>query len=514
MVAIYARQSVFKEDSISIESQIEYCQKAIGVGKFQDEDVDIFVDRGFSGANTNRPEFKRMMEKIDANEVTMVAVYKLDRISRSVSDFMLIYNRFCEHNVQFFSVTDNFDTSTVMGKAMLQISAVFAEMERSTIKARISDNYYARAKKGMYLGGPAPFGFDKEPACIDGKKTSKLVPNQQADTVIRMFHRYSEGGSLGDIVKWLASEDVESPKGRGWDTNRVGMILRNPVYVKADADVFSYFQSQGCIMDNPVDDYIASNGCFVYGNRKGNERKYTDMSEHHVALALHEGIVDAEVFLRCQSRMAENKQLKNSGKGQFTWLSGIAKCLNCGMAVRFTSVRNSDDRYAHCSGKSNKHNCDGLGERVVFMHSIEHVVEQSLLEHMQKHKSELLSFSPGKLTSRRLNDLKIQRKKLDEQSIVLLNELANPEYNDTARKVLRLRLNECSRELDAINRQVADEESKLSPRHSEIVELYELAENWDALSLESKKAIARCFISRVLVSDSEIKVEYSSVFST
>ena len=236
MIAIYARQSVDKKDSISIESQIEFCKKEFEEGQA----YKTYIDKGFSGKDTNRPAFENMMNDIRAGQIEKVIVYKLDRISRSTLDFANIINVFKKHDVEFISSTEKFDTSTPIGKAMLNIIMVFAELERETIQKRIKDNYYARGKKGFFLGGRVPFGFTKVETKVDGKKTSMFEPNpEQMPYLIEMYEMYANTNtSLGKISDYLNKKNVPAPDGGKWDSNKVSRILHNPVYVRADADVY------------------------------------------------------------------------------------------------------------------------------------------------------------------------------------------------------------------------------------------------------------------------------------
>ena len=149
--AIYARQSVDRADSISIESQLEYCQYEVRGGKYK-----TFTDKGYSGKNIDRPQFQSMMEAIRKGEIHRVIVYKLDRISRSILDFATMMDEFQKYGVEFVSCTEKFDTSTPMGRAMLNICIVFAQLERETIQMRVEDAYISRSRKGFYMGGRIP----------------------------------------------------------------------------------------------------------------------------------------------------------------------------------------------------------------------------------------------------------------------------------------------------------------------------------------------------------------------
>ena len=128
MNAIYTRQSVDRADSISIESQIEFCKY-----EMRGEAYKVYTDRGYSGKNTDRPAFAEMMNDIENGIISKVVVYKLDRISRSILDFSTMMERFEKYKVEFVSTTEKFDTSSPMGRAMLNICIVFAQLERVTI---------------------------------------------------------------------------------------------------------------------------------------------------------------------------------------------------------------------------------------------------------------------------------------------------------------------------------------------------------------------------------------------
>ena len=140
--AAYARQSLLKKDSLSISGQLDMCRKMAG------GDLAVYKDAGYSGKNTKRPDFERLLRDIKADKVQKLYVYRLDRFSRSVADFGRLWEILQEHNVEFVSVSENFDTSSPMGRAMLHIIMVFAQLERETTAERVRDNYYRRASLG------------------------------------------------------------------------------------------------------------------------------------------------------------------------------------------------------------------------------------------------------------------------------------------------------------------------------------------------------------------------------
>ena len=201
-IAIYARKSVFREDSISVESQIEQC-----VYETRGEKYVVYKDNGYSGKNTDRPDFQRMITDIKLGKISKVIVYKLDRISRSVLDFSEMMEMFQKYKVDFVSATEHFDTSSPMGRAMLNICIVFAQLERETIQQRVADAYASRSKRGFYMGGKIPYGYKKVPITIDGVKTSmyEINPDEASDIKL-IYELYSKpSATLGDVLRELVN---------------------------------------------------------------------------------------------------------------------------------------------------------------------------------------------------------------------------------------------------------------------------------------------------------------------
>ena len=203
--AIYGRQSIDKKDSISIESQFEFCRYELKGGEGRE-----YKDKGYSGKNIERPDFQRLLQDIKLGLIKRVIVYKLDRISRSIVDFAKLMELFKQYNVEFVSCTEKFDTSTPMGRAMLNICIVFAQLERESIQMRVQDAFYSRCTKGYYMRGRTPYGFDTEPIVMDGIKTKKLVENAEMDFAELMFQMYAEpGNSYGDITRYFVKHSIK-----------------------------------------------------------------------------------------------------------------------------------------------------------------------------------------------------------------------------------------------------------------------------------------------------------------
>ena len=174
MYYIYSRKSKYTGKGESIENQVEMCKDYLfsHVKDIDEKDIVVYEDEGFSAKNLERPMFKRMMADSKKEKVEYIVCYRLDRISRNVSDFSSLITDLNDRNISFVSIKEQFDTSTPMGRAMMYIASVFAQLERETIAERIRDNMLMLAKTGRWLGGTSPTGYKSEKVeqiVVDGK---------------------------------------------------------------------------------------------------------------------------------------------------------------------------------------------------------------------------------------------------------------------------------------------------------------------------------------------------------
>lgn len=490
MTAIYARQSIDKKDSISIDTQIDFCKRYCG-GECQ-----IYSDKGWSGKNLDRPKFQQLLSDIKNGEIDKLVVYKLDRISRSLNDFSNLMEVFKQYGVEFASTVETFDTSTPIGRAMLGIIMVFAELERENILLRVKDNYYARGEKGLYLGGVPIYGFDKIPTRQNGIKTSVLVPNGDITTVEYIFDAYRDSGcSLGDIVKSLNEQGVTSPNGTLWDSSKVSRLLRSPTYVRADMEVYRYFKKKGAKISNTVEDFTGERGCFLYGKRETNERKYTDVRDHVLSLGLHEGVISPELWLDIQMKLDGNSQIKKGKSGSYSWLSGMIKCGKCGYAMRVMS-----GKYFYCSGKANHKLCEGLDGKPEIT-DVEQVVYSELLKKFNEIRA--ITVESKRPTSPKLNKLKMQIETLNLQIDNLVDKIA--ETSEAIGKVLEEKLGrliaERDENLEELDKLGAAAKSKLA--YEDIISLID---DFPIMPIDTRREIARQFIIKVMLWEDRIEI--------
>lgn len=351
--AVYARQSVEKKDSLSISGQIALCRRAA-----EGRELKVYQDCGYSGKNTERPAFQRLLKDVRADRIGTLYVYRLDRFSRSVADFGQLWEILQAHRVEFCSVNERFDTATPMGRAMLHIIMVFAQLERETTAERVRDNYYRRLALGAWPGGPAPYGFDVGRAKnAGGKEIPTLLPNGDAEQVRQLFQAYGdEECSLGKLAKSLTRAGVHGPRRAEWDSVTLSRILHNPVYVMADEQVRLYYLSRGAEIAAPPEAFDGAHGAMLAGRRNRGQRGAPPAQAQRLTVLNSAGLVPPALWLRCQEKLERNRQIGNSGKGTHTWLSGLLKCAKCGYSLKI--LEEGPRRRMVCSGRYNLAHCN------------------------------------------------------------------------------------------------------------------------------------------------------------
>ena len=202
--AVYTRKSSeegLEQEFNSLHAQREACEAYIVSQRAEGWVLvpDFYDDGGISGATLERPSLKRLLADIEANKVDVVVVYKIDRLSRALMDFAKLVEVFDRNEVTFVSVTQAFNTTTSMGRLTLNILLSFAQFEREVIGERIRDKVAASRRRGMWMGGWTPLGYDI--------KERKLIVNEpEADLVRSIFARFARGIPPQQLIEAIANE--------------------------------------------------------------------------------------------------------------------------------------------------------------------------------------------------------------------------------------------------------------------------------------------------------------------
>lgn len=314
--AIYTRKS--SEEGLdmefnSLDAQRESCAAYIASQKAEGwvPVPDHYDDGGFSGGNLERPALKRLLADIEAGLVDVVVVYKIDRLSRSLMDFSKLVEVFDRNGVTFVSVTQSFNTTTSMGRLTLNILLSFAQFEREVIGERIRDKFAASRKKGMWMGGVPPLGYD-----VIARKLA--VNETEADLVRHIFRRFLQVGSATLLIKELnaaghrtkswVTQDGNERQGVPFTKNFLYKMLENRVY-----------------LGEAVHKGVAHPG-------------------------EHEAIIDRTTWERVEAVKADNAPRKRAAAARAATpapLKGLVFCAHCGRTMTPTHTRKKGRLYRY-----------------------------------------------------------------------------------------------------------------------------------------------------------------------
>lgn len=438
------------------------------------------------------------MEQLRQGKAARVIVYKLDRISRSILDFANMMEEFQQFHVEFVSCTEKFDTSTPMGRAMLNICIVFAQLERETIQMRVTDSYAARMKHGFFMGGHIPYGFTLEPIEVDGIHTKRYVPESvEAEHIRLICSLYADmRNSIGDVVKHLQGSGIVNRRGKPWTRERILETIRNPIYVKADRSVYDFYKQVGAEVLSDQELFIGQNGCFLFTGEDGR-RKECHLEGTRLILAPHQGIVEPDVWLACRKRNMGNKPLSISNKAKWTWLAGKAKCAECGYALVVKRAPPNWRRYLACSHRYNSHGCSSTG--LLKAEQVEACVAEQI-------KAKLESF--GVLCQQkpeedpRAAELRARLSALAGEKEVLLSRILVA--NDAAMKLINSRVAEIERQEQAWSQELLELER--SQAGVDAAAVADCAGKWDSLEFEDKRTVLNVLVEKIEISRETVHI--------
>lgn len=478
MNAIYARQSIDKKDSLSIEGQIELCRKFAG------DDAEVFQDKGYSGKNTKRPAFTELIRAVESGTVKKIFVYRLDRFSRSIADFSRLWELLDKHNVAFQSVTEQFDTSSPIGRAMLNIVLVFAQLERETTAERVKDNYIHRFKLGEWTGGPAPYGFDLTKIISDNRNVSSLIANEEKSQIVKfIFEEYAKPDtSLRSIAMMLTKRGVHGPRREIWDNVTLSRILHSPVYVRASPEIYWYYLSKGLQIEFDMDAFDGVHGCNVIGKRERTKSKYNSLENQLLTISNYEGFIDAELWLKVQEKLDGNSQINKSNAGKYTWLTGLMKCAKCGYALKINYNKTEKKPCLLCSGRSNFAVCD----------STIHVELNELEDYIAGQIADILKSSPPTEMIPDTSELSLEILAVEQKIDRLVNALA--ESSDISAQYI-------SKQIEILHKQREDLLQKTKNEAPVVQQL-----DFNKLNFDEKKIIAAEFIDKIFITDKKVNI--------
>ena len=314
--AIYTRKSTsegLSEDFTSLDAQRESGESYIQSQKTQGWVAmpDQYNDGGFTGANMDRPAMQQLLDDIKQGKVNCVVVYKVDRLSRSLLDFVKLLQFFEDHKVAFVSVTQHFNTNTSMGRLTLNILLSFAQFEREIISERTRDKIGAAKRKGKWVGGRPALGYD-----LDRGNHRIVVNHKEAELIRLIFELYIQEKSLLTVTKILNE--------RGFRT-KTHLRKGKP----SGAVKFKHTNIQLTIKN-----WLYTGKIFYRGE---------------VYPGLHEPIISEEIFRQANEILVNNRRERGVSKNtkSLGLLSGLFRCKDCGTAMCHTYAKKGNRKYLY-----------------------------------------------------------------------------------------------------------------------------------------------------------------------
>ena len=535
-IAIYSRKSKFTGKGESIGNQIEICRRYIErfyTGIVED-DILIFEDEGFSGKNTNRPHYKDMIDKVKSKEIKAVVCYRLDRVSRSVGDFDNMFKFLTEMDVDFLSATENYDTTNPMGRAMLNMCTVFAQLERETIAERIRDNLHELAKSGRWLGGNTPTGYKSVEIVgsrtADGRERKafklEIVPSE-VETVKMIYAKFLETNSLTATENYLLQTHIQSKNKKPFTRFAIKAILKNPVYMIADNAAWSFFADKNMEIYAEQADFDGKHGLMAYNKTNqttGRTNEIRDMGDWIIAVGRHKGIITGTDWVKVQSFLGQNSsKAYRKPRSHAALLSGLLFC-SCDdfMRPKLSQRKNKDGEIIYdylcqtrekskdfCKNKRlNGNELDkAICEKIKSLSEDDDNFFKQLQDGQKKIQTNTFAYD---------KELESQRKELlkNEKDIEkLISSLAEDDLS--ARDYIKKQINERYEQIERIKQRIKDLEiltrdNSLTDEEFEVLRemLSSFAKSYETMTVEQKRTAIRTFIKKIIWDGRQIHVYF------
>ena len=526
-IAIYSRKSKFTGKGESIGNQVELCKEYIQTHypEVPQDHVLIYEDEGFSGGNLNRPDFKKMMDAARQKKFRAIIVYRLDRISRNISDFSSLIEELSRLEIAFVSIREQFDTGTPMGRAMMYIASVFSQLERETIAERIRDNMHELAKTGRWLGGTTPTGYSSEAVqkiTIDGKSKKacklKLIP-EEAEIIRLIYDLYMEHDSLTSVEAELIKRGLKTKNGKLFTRFSIKAILQNPVYMIADEDAYNYLVRENTDLNSDKEAFDGIHGIMAYNRtnqEKGKATTYLPPTEWIVSVGLHQGVIPGKVWIAVQESLNRNKsKAYRKPRNNEALLTGLLYC-TCGsrMYPKISKRKTADGKpiYTYvCKLKErsqrsmcNSKNANGNALDMAVIEQIKLLEDDkgSFIDQLEQSRK----FYTGNRAAyeEQLASIDQEKEELEKKIEGLVDSLADLEESSVRNQVAR-RIEQLNRKCEETDTRIHELEALTSQHALSDIEFDVMRQllsvfktSIDEMTIEQKRAAIRTLVRKVI----------------
>jgi hypothetical protein len=340
---------------------------------------------------------------------------------------------------------------------------------------------------------------------MNGVKTKRLVIEQtEAEQVRLMYEMYAEPHtSYGDITRYFAKNGL-TINGKPILRSFISCLLRNPVYVQADLDVYEFYKAQGANVINGPGDFAGVNGCYIY-REKGigalTPLGRDELRERMIVLAPHEGLVPADLWLKCRRKLMNNQGFQGGRKVKNTWLAGKIKCGRCGYALAAIESQLANTSYLRCHKRRNDGTCPGAG--TIRVADIEAFIYGEMVKKLREFAT--LTGKKQTRTNPKLTAARVELAEVQGEIEKLIDSLTG------ASDLLISYANEKIAGLDAkrqgLTRKAADlAAEEIEPKRIETLSGY--LEDWDNTSFDDKRKVVDGLITRIRATSENVEIEW------
>ncbi|MBL7545131.1 MAG: recombinase family protein [Bdellovibrionaceae bacterium] len=514
LLGSYTRVSTDEQANIiegSLDNQKYRMQSFVEIKNMQEPGwghiVEYFIDDGYSAKDTNRPAYERMMKALKSGKINAIMVTELSRLSRNIPDFCDFHKSLENLGAKFFSIKEQFDSSTPSGKMMLYNMINLSQFEREQTSERVAINCHSRAQRGFLNGGPAILGYDKDPA----KKATFIVNKEEAKLVRRIFELFMEQRSLSRTIDALSAEGIK-PKSRGnskdrlvkegrWTVDSLSFVLKNHSYIAVREANKS--------------------------NKNKDQAKLKVWQKYGTYRASWPAIIDEVTFKSVQQVLEENSErermrLDTSEKRVFA-ASGLCQCEECGKRLVGQSAHGRKQvhrYYVHSSKKGDVITCSTKRikadkiETKLAEHLSEILLQAGHFDEVEKRIREMVTSSP--------EQLKAERDRISAEVSKINLAVKNTFKIQAALDADSEAIKETAKELEELSRKKRHLESELENLRVKevtkgdvddaVIDLKErlsaFKRGWAKANAVMKKSLLKDLLYSILVSPKGLKIQY------
>ncbi len=350
------------------------------------------------------------------------------------------------------------------------------------------------------MGGRKPYGFDLEETIISHIKTKKLSPiEDEIKQVKYIFETYAiETVTLSRLQKNLVENNIlptaDKGKEKGWSTAKLSTMIKNPIYVKADSRVYDYFALKNANIISSPEDFDGIHGLQTYGKTKHNTDR-VDWSDIKVVVMSHEGCVDSDIWIKCQHKLAKNRQIRNAVSNKTSWLGGKVICAKCGRTMTTTKGKTGSGEtriYFTCTGKSQNKICTGT-RTTIYAESLEEMVYNSISEKLSDLKE--CTGKKQKIANPAINELYNKLKVIECEENKLADAISKDEVNRDLLTVLSSRASK----LKAEKLQIGEKIEELQSKEVDNKAVINLSKKWKNANFEEKRGVCSVLVNKILI---------------